>query len=68
MHKELERRNAAEIRRKTLVLWQGEPTKDPSRKELIRTFSLSEAEAMELESHEQAMIDQEVAKFSRLIQ
>jgi len=50
-----------------MLLWEGKAVKATSFRELMRALSLSETEARELESQEQIIVDQEVARFPKSI-
>jgi hypothetical protein len=67
MDSELQRRSAEEASRSTWMSCEEEPIVATSAKELMLSLEASESEAFELESQEQAVIDHEVARFSRSI-
>jgi len=67
LHAALQSRDGAEIRKKLMLLWEGKAVKATSFRELMRALSLSETEARELESQEQIIVDQEVARFPKSI-
>jgi len=68
VHAALQSRDGDEVRKKLMLLWEGQPLHATSYRELMRMLGVSEDEARELEGQEQSLMDQEVARFPKGIQ
>lgn len=68
VHAALQSRDAEEIRKKLMLLWEGKPIKATDWQQLMSELGLSESDARELECQEQCILDREVARFPKSIQ
>ena len=68
LHAAIQSRDMNQLREELKVLWQGEPVKATSYAEFMRSLGLSEAEARELERQEQLLMDQEIARYPKVVQ
>jgi hypothetical protein len=68
VHAALQRQDPEELREKLMLLWEGQPVKATSFEEFLRALPICEAEARELECREQMLVDQQVARFPKMIQ
>lgn len=68
VHAAMQGRDPEEMRQKLMLLWEGQPLKATSYQELMRALQISECEARELECQEQILVDQEIARFPKIIQ
>lgn len=68
VHAALQGLDAEEVRRKLLLLWDGQPVKATDWRQLMRDLGVCEAEARDLECQQQVIVDQEIARFTKTIQ
>jgi len=68
VHVALQSRDGEAIRQKLMLLWEGKPMQATSYRELMRELGISEEEARDLECQEQLLVDEEVARFPKVIQ
>lgn len=68
VHAALQSRDGEAFRKRLMVLWEGKPMQATSYRELMRDLGLSEDEAREMECQEQLLVDQELARFPKVIQ
>ncbi|HLJ79044.1 MAG TPA: hypothetical protein VKT75_16605 [Acidobacteriaceae bacterium] len=68
VHAALQGLDAEEVRKKLMLLWEGQPMKATDWRQLMRDLGISEEEARELECQQQCIVDQEIARFPKAIQ
>lgn len=68
VHAALQGLDADEVRKKLMLLWEGQPMKATDWRQLMRDLGICEEEARDLESQQQVIVDQEIARFPKIIQ
>lgn len=68
VHAALQSRDGEAMRKKLMLLWEGKPLQATAYWELMRELGISEDEARDLEFQEQLLVDEEVARFPKVIQ